>query len=249
MNKTILHFNENAFNQEVNQLDSDLKTINAFLDLVKENTGSIKKSQYHEIVNQHDKIQFDALNEVIFQKILSEKPTLQSLSNEIDREDLKQFCKSPEYTQLYLHNSENTMAISGLVQASLLNSNPDYWSISKGQAVLVAGVEQLLKEKFSLYAETPEQLKRLDICNQIKDLTEQLYSIASKPENFKIDRSVLKTDGENVTVDPDIVIYGQHPGAMSLAAQLTQWNFRHSKVEPIPTVRDTQAYKLKQIRK
>ncbi|WP_320019673.1 hypothetical protein [Labilibaculum manganireducens] len=207
--KQVIYTNQNAINQDCAQLDSNLKVLNTFLTKIEPLAGRLSKDQYCSVVNKHDKLDFYALNEIVYNKVLDSKPILKGLSGEISKEDVKQFGNIPEFTQEYIHNQDTPNAISGIVQATILNENPSYWSIVKGEAVLVAGIKDQIKEKYTFYAESEAELLRFKICNEILDKMRQLKELAPIPDEFDLCQSVIYVRDGELMVNPDFVYRGR----------------------------------------
>lgn len=207
--KQVIYTNQDAINQELAQLDSNLRVLNAFLIRIKPQAGALSKKEYNTVVDRYDKVNFEVLNNIVFDRILASKPVLQSLAKEIDREDVKQFAKIDEFVHLYTHNAENPMAISGIVQASLLNENENYWSIVKGEAVLIGGIKDQIIEKYTYYAESEVELMRFKLCTDILKTMEELKDLSPDKDLFDMCQSVIINRQGKTMVDPDFVYRGR----------------------------------------
>jgi uncharacterized protein YqfB (UPF0267 family) len=212
--RQIIFKDKAAIDSDIQNAKIDLKAINSFQTRIGQ---QLTKDEYYKIVASSGNVNFDALNELCLAREVETLPTLKALSKEISPENLRQFANVDEWTHLYAWNTEDCMAISGLVQTNLLNGSPYLWEMNKaGEAVLAKNAEKQINESYTQYAETELELKRFDICNQIKDLTEQLIKDSSIPENFDASLSVLQMHEGNLIPSVQIVLAGQHTGARPL---------------------------------
>ncbi|MBI9057772.1 MAG: hypothetical protein JEZ01_08350 [Labilibaculum sp.] len=248
--KIAIHFDKSQFDYENSQLEPNVKTVNNFLDMVRPIIGDLSDEQYNKLVNTNDRVDFDYFNSLVFDKVLSTKPVFKSLSQEIDPEEVRRIAKIPTYSQEYAYSIDDPYTFSGLCQASMLNSDKSLWKINKGKACLVSGVSDMLREKYTIYATEEIQIERLAILNDIKKQINKLYELSPKKEMFNPkDLFNISLDGQ-IEPNVNVIIYGQQPGMSALALSL-QMSRQHDLRQPlnIPTVKDTKAYQLKQIRK
>ena len=172
--KKVIFTNQGEIDEDVLQADHDIKTINNFLDTIKPLVGILTKEQYHAAVNNQDQLNFTVLNEIVFQNALNERPNLKALSGEIKKEELIKMAGIQSFIKEYSHNADTPNTISSLVQASFLNSQPEYWTIIKGKAVLIAGLKEKIVLKYTSYAESEKELQRLELCNQILKIKKEI---------------------------------------------------------------------------
>ena len=237
--KKVIFTNQRAIDKDVLHADHDLKTINKFLDTIKPLAGLLTKEQYHAAVAGHHEVNFAALNDIVFQNVLNKRPNLKALSGEISQEELIKMADIQQFTKKYIHNADTPNTIEGLVQASFLNSQPEYWTISKGKAVLISGLKEKIEEEYTWYAESETELKRLELCNQILKIKKELRDISEVGEKFDMEQNVvLVCNNGSEIADPDVILSGGEPYRAVTAVHPVR--HRESSPSPIPHANDGQ---------
>lgn len=207
MTKKLLSFESLAFEADKRVFEGDLKIINRFLDAIRPIIGDVKKAQYDELVNHGNEVNINYFNKLVYNRVLDSKPTLKSLAEEVGEDGVRKFGNIPTYVKENINNTHSEYVVQGLCQASSLNRNRRFFSISKGIACFVSGAMDDLKELHTTYAETEKELQRLEICEQIKELTLKLLETSENKELFDMGKSIFTVTG---AVDQLIVKYGQH---------------------------------------
>ena len=236
--KKVIFTNQRAIDKDVLHADHDLKTINKFLDTIKPLAGLLTKEQYHAVVTGHEQVNFAALNEIVFEHALNERPNLKALSGEISKEELIKIADIQQFIKKYIHNADTPNTIEGLVQAWFLNSQPEYWTISKGKAVLISGLKEKIVLKYTWYAESEIELQRLELCNQILKIKKELRDISEVGEKFDMEQNVVLVCNDGEIADPDVILSGGEPYRAETGVHPVR--HREASPSPIPHANDGQ---------